>query len=62
MQEIRFNPAWARLEVEKIEGEGVRRIVVRAREQRVAVGAFLNPDDRESFARAFGAALAEARG
>ncbi len=27
----------------------------------VAVGKFLNPDDRESFATAFGAALAEAR-
>jgi uncharacterized membrane protein len=60
-QEIRFNPAWVRLEVEKAEDEGVKRIVVRARDQRVAVGSFLNPDDRESFAHAFGAALAEAR-
>jgi uncharacterized membrane protein len=34
---------------------------VRARDRRVAVGAFLNPDDRTSFARAFGAALGEAR-
>jgi len=61
-QEIRFNPAWARLEVETYPDEGVRRIAIRARERRVPVGAFLNPEDRESFARAFGAALAEARG
>lgn len=60
-QEIRFNPQWARLEVEQLEDEGVTRIAVRMRDTRVAVGAFLNPDDRESFARAFGAALAEAR-
>ena len=60
-QEIRFNPHWVKLEVEEIEDEGVARILVRMREQRVAVGAFLNPADRKSFARAFGAALAEAR-
>jgi uncharacterized membrane protein len=60
-QELRFNPAWARLDVERAEGEGVVRIAVRSRGKRVPVGAFLNPDDRESFARAFGAALAEAR-
>lgn len=60
-QEIRFNPAWVRLEVETLEDEGVRRITVRSRDQRVPVGAFLNPEDRGSFAHAFGAALATAR-
>jgi uncharacterized membrane protein len=60
-QEIRFNPQWARLEVERLEDEGVTRIAVRMRDRKVPVGAFLNPDDRKSFARAFGAALAEAR-
>ncbi len=60
-QELRFNPHWVRLEVQAIEDEGVARIVVRMRGQRVPVGALLNPQDRESFARAFGAALAEAR-
>jgi uncharacterized membrane protein len=62
VQEIRFNPQWVRLEVERDEEEGVTRIFVRARDRRVLVGAFLNPEDRTSFARAFGAALAEARG
>ena len=60
-QEIRLNPQWARLEVQQIEDEGVTRIAVRMRDSRVSIGAFLNPDDRKSFARAFGAALAEAR-
>ena len=61
LQEIRFNPQWARLEVHTVEDEGVSRIFVRARAARVPVGVFLNPDDRRSFAHAFGAALAQAR-
>ena len=58
---LRFNPHWVRLEVETVADEGVARIAVRLRDRRVPVGAFLNPDDRGSFAKAFGAALAEAR-
>jgi uncharacterized membrane protein len=60
-QEFRFNPQWVRLEVEEVEDEGVVRVALRARDRVLPVGAFLNPDDRKSFARAFGAALAEAR-
>jgi len=60
-QEFRFNPQWVRLEVEEIEDEGVVRVALRARDRRVAVGAFLNPADRRTFARAFGAALSAAR-
>ena len=60
-EELRFNPCWVRLEVERHKDDEVQRIAVRAREQRVPVGAFLNPDDRTSFARAFGDALAAAR-
>ena len=60
-QELRFNPCWVRLEVDGRTDEDVQRIAVRARETRVPVGAFLNPDDRKSFAQAFGDALAAAR-
>ena len=60
-QEFRFNPQWVRLEVQEIADEGVVRIALRARDSHVPVGAFLNPADRKSFARAFGAALAAAR-
>jgi uncharacterized membrane protein len=59
--EFRFNPQWVRLEVEEAEDEGIVRIALRARDRRIGVGAFLNPDDRRSFARAFGAALSAAR-
>jgi uncharacterized membrane protein len=60
-QELRFNPQWVRLDVEEAEDEGVVRIALRMRNQRVPVGSFLNPRDKETFARAFGAALATAR-
>jgi uncharacterized membrane protein len=60
-QELRFNPQWVLLEVEKAEDEGVIRIVLRMRDRRIPVGAFLNPRDKETFARAFVAALATAR-
>jgi uncharacterized membrane protein len=59
-QELTLNPAWVRLEVEH-GAESVERIVVRTRDRRIPLGAFLNPADRTSFAAAFGAALAETR-
>jgi len=59
--EVRFNPYWVRLEIAEEADEGVLRIDVCSREARVPVGAFLNPADRTSFARALRAALAEAR-
>jgi uncharacterized membrane protein len=59
--ELRFNPTWVRLEIEEDDDDRVTRIALRVSDKRVPVGAFLNPDDRKSFARAFGAALAEAR-
>lgn len=60
--EMRFNPRWTRLDVEADEEEGVTRIaIIGSQQARVPVGSFLNPEDRASFAEAFGAALAEAR-
>jgi len=59
--EVFFNPYWVRLDVTEVEDEGVTKIEVRSRDESVPVGAFLNPDDRRSFARAFRAALAEAK-
>jgi len=47
--------------VERSKDEGVTRVAISARDRPFPVGAFLNPEDRESFAGAFGAALAEAR-
>lgn len=57
----RFNPFWARFNVARKPDIGITGMRVESRDQSVAIGGFLNPDDRESFATAFGTALAEAR-
>jgi uncharacterized membrane protein len=59
-RELRFNPAWTRLELTEAADEGLVAMAIRSRGERVPFGAFLNPDDRRSFAREFGSALAQA--
>jgi len=61
IQELSFNPFWAKLHVSRDEEGVVTRISVTARGERSDVGKFLNPEDKTTFAKAFGAALAEAR-
>jgi uncharacterized membrane protein len=60
-REHRFNPFWARFAVSRHEEIGITRMAVEAQGREVQIGSFLNPDDRESFAKAFGRALATAR-
>tara|TARA_R110002020_G_scaffold134518_24_gene300216 strand:- start:621 stop:1136 length:516 start_codon:yes stop_codon:yes gene_type:complete len=60
-QEFRFNPAWARLAVTRLADEGVTKLALVSHGHSLVVGGFLNPDDRESFADAFGGALADAK-
>ena len=60
-QAHRFNPFWARLAVARHAEIGITGMAVEGRGQRVPIGSFLNPDDRESFAAAFGRALTQAR-
>lgn len=57
----RFNPFWARFSVARHEEIGITEMAVQGQGRRVQVGGFLNPEDRESFAAAFGQALAKAR-
>ena len=59
--DYRFNPAWTRLAVDRHEELGVRSIALSSRGWTMPVGMILNPDDRESFARELGAALADAK-
>lgn len=61
MREDRFHPFWAKFNVSRHEELGITQMNVTAKDQKVAVGSFLNPDDRESFARAFSGALATAK-
>jgi uncharacterized membrane protein len=57
-----FNPFWARFSVNRHSEIGITRMAVTSRYETVAIGGFLNPDDRESFATAFSRALATAKG
>lgn len=56
-----FNPFWTRFRVARHEEIGITGMAVEGEGRRVAIGSFLNPDDRESFASAFGRALATAK-
>ncbi len=60
-KQSQFNPLWTRLKVIKHPYAGVTGLTVASRSQRVPIGDFLNPDDRESFAKAFGLALANVK-
>lgn len=59
--EIRLNPFWTRLVVERIVDEGVVRIAVTSHGRDHEIGGFLAPEDRASFGDAFAAALSRAR-
>lgn len=61
MVEHRFNPFWARFGVNRHEEFGITSMYVAGEGRTTDVGSFLNPDDRESFARAFRGALSTVR-
>lgn len=58
MVEHCFNPRWMRFDVRRHAEFGILGMSVTGEGHGTEVGAFLNPDDRESFARAFRSALA----
>lgn len=60
-RETGFNPYWARLEVERQPDVGVTALRIASHGARLAVGSFLPPVEKESFAAAFSAALAKVR-
>ncbi len=60
-REWRFNPAWTRIEIDRHAEFGVMGLALVSRGQSVAIGHHLSPHERESFAEAFRAALAQAR-
>ncbi len=61
VRETGFNPYWARLEVERRPEIGVTALSIASHGVRLAIGAFLPPVERESFAKALSAALAKVR-
>lgn len=60
-QEWRFNPVWTRMDEERHDDFGLQGLALVSRGQSVRIAQELSPDERESFARAFRLALAEAR-
>ncbi len=56
--EHRFNPFWARFGVNRHDEFGITSMYVTGEGRWTDIGSFLNPDDRESFAKAFRGALA----
>jgi uncharacterized membrane protein len=59
--ETDFNPYWSRLEVDRHPEFGVTRVRIASHGNRLDVASFLGPRERENFAAALGAAMAEAR-
>src|SRR3954468_1124468 len=59
--EFVLNPLWVQLDQEVHEEFGVERLYLLSRGRRVAVGSFLGPDEKASFAKALSAALQAAR-
>jgi uncharacterized membrane protein len=60
-QDYRFNPFWAKFAVSRHDEIGITQMAVEGQGRRVPIGGFLNPDDRESFAKAFSQALVKAK-
>ncbi|PZM08451.1 DUF2244 domain-containing protein [Rhizobium tubonense] len=58
MVEHRFNPFWARFQVLRRKGVGIWSMRIQGEGRKTEIGSFLNPEDRESFAKAFTGALA----
>lgn len=56
-----FNPFSAKLEVHRRGDFGIEKIEISEPGQMTDVGSFLNPDDRESFAKSFNAAMIKAK-
>jgi uncharacterized membrane protein len=58
---IDLNPYWVRLEIDRRPGLGITGLRLASHGRRHPIGGFLGPDERETFAAALAAALAEAR-
>jgi uncharacterized membrane protein len=60
-QTLRFSPSQVRFTIDRDFNERVNGLWLREHERRIAIGAFLSPDEKLSFSKAFGTALRKAR-
>ena len=56
-----LNPLWVKLDKIVHEEYGIERLLLVSRGKELAIGNFLGPDEKASFARSLGAALGEAK-
>jgi uncharacterized membrane protein len=61
IMEWSFNPIWVKLDQVTHEEFGIEHLYLVSRGRRVAVGSFLGPDEKASFAKALTAALQAAK-
>ena len=61
VNEFRFNPRWVHLIIERMNDDKIRQIKLICHGKGCLIGRFLNPEDLESFAAAFGNAISLAR-
>ncbi len=61
VNEFRFNPRWVQLIIERMNDDKIKQIKLVSRGKGCLIGRFLNPEDLESFAAAFGNAISLAR-
>ena len=61
VREWALNPLWVTLEKLTHEEYGVERLWLVSRGKRLAIGGFLGPDEKASFAKALGNAIADAK-
>ena len=59
---VRFNPSLVKLVIDRDFNERTTGLHLRTRDADLIIGAFMNPDDKASFAKVFGSALRKARG
>jgi uncharacterized membrane protein len=56
-----LNPLWVRLDRDTHEEFGIERLFLVSRGRKLAIGGFLSPGEKESFADALAAAIGEAK-
>lgn len=61
VREWSLNPLWVRLEKVAHEEFGIERLFLVSRGKQLTIASFLGPDEKADFAKAFGAALSEAK-
>jgi uncharacterized membrane protein len=61
ISEWTLNPVWVRLDREALDEFGLQRLFLVSHGRRLSIAGFLGPQEKESFATAFAAALGEAR-